>query len=209
MSQVDVNGTNYTTLKAGFDAINAGTHTGNIVIKITGNTTESASAVLNASGNGNASYSSIVIYPTGTYTIQGSIASYGLIELRGADNVTIDGRANQSGTTRALTLKNTYTSTCAVIWLDSLVSGTGAGASYNKITYCNIETGAPTSGYGIVMGASSSLTTGGSGLDNNEFSYNKIIKAYYGIRAYGISGGVVKNIKINDNILGSTTLVNK
>jgi len=118
-SQVSIGSSSYTTLKAAFDAINAGTHTGDIEVKITGNTTESSAAFLNASGNGSASYSTVVIYPTGTYTIQGSVAN-GLIELRGADNVTIDGRANQSGTTRALTIKNTYTTTSAAIWLDSL-----------------------------------------------------------------------------------------
>ncbi|HNP55287.1 MAG TPA: hypothetical protein PKK69_11725, partial [Ferruginibacter sp.] len=39
----------YTTLKAAFDAINAGTHQGSIAITITGNTTESATAALNSS----------------------------------------------------------------------------------------------------------------------------------------------------------------
>jgi hypothetical protein len=51
----------FTTLKGAFDAINAGTHTGTITISITGNTTETASAVLNASGSGSASYTSIGI----------------------------------------------------------------------------------------------------------------------------------------------------
>lgn len=42
----------YPTLKAAFDAINLGTHTGVITIDIVGNTTETATAVLNASGVG-------------------------------------------------------------------------------------------------------------------------------------------------------------
>ena len=41
----------YTTLKGAFDAINAGTHTGAVNVKINANTTETASAVLNASGS--------------------------------------------------------------------------------------------------------------------------------------------------------------
>ena len=45
----------YTTLKGAFDAINAGTHQGAITISITGNTTESATALLSASGTGSSS----------------------------------------------------------------------------------------------------------------------------------------------------------
>jgi len=41
--------TDYSTLKASFDAINAGTHRGDVGIYLCGNTAETASAVLNAS----------------------------------------------------------------------------------------------------------------------------------------------------------------
>jgi hypothetical protein len=44
--------TDYATLKDAFDAINAGTHTGVINIGVCGDTTETAPAVLNASGGG-------------------------------------------------------------------------------------------------------------------------------------------------------------
>ena len=82
----------YATLKASFDAINDGTHTGIITIDIVGNTTETASAVLNASGSGSASYSGITISPSGgaARTISGTVFNP-LIDLNGADNVTIDG----------------------------------------------------------------------------------------------------------------------
>ena len=84
----------FTTLKEAFDAINLGTHQGTIVININANTTESASAVLNASGSGSASYTGISIYPTTTgLSISGELAAP-LIDLNGADNVTIDGRVN-------------------------------------------------------------------------------------------------------------------
>ena len=56
----------YATLKDAFDAINAGTHTGTITIDVCGNTDEGAlTAVLNASGTGSASYTSIAMAPTG------------------------------------------------------------------------------------------------------------------------------------------------
>src|SRR5438552_1593156 len=47
---------NYTTLQLAFAAINAGTHTGVINIGVCADTAETASAVLNASGTGAASY---------------------------------------------------------------------------------------------------------------------------------------------------------
>jgi hypothetical protein len=87
----------YVTLKAAFDAINSGSITGNIELRVASNTTEIASASLNASGSGSASYSSVKIYPTTSgVTIQGNIAA-ALIKLNGADNVTIDGRLNAIG----------------------------------------------------------------------------------------------------------------
>src|SRR5204863_1337482 len=51
----------YTTVKGAFDAINAGTHQGTITIGISGNTAETAAAVLNASGAGSALYAMITI----------------------------------------------------------------------------------------------------------------------------------------------------
>src|SRR5438094_5606558 len=51
----------YATLQAAFAAINAGTHTGAVSVTIVNNTTETGTAVLNASGSGSASYTSISI----------------------------------------------------------------------------------------------------------------------------------------------------
>ncbi|RYZ52369.1 MAG: hypothetical protein EOP49_09625 [Sphingobacteriales bacterium] len=89
----------HATLKEAFDGINSGTYTGSIQLLITGNTVETAAAVLNASGSGSALYGSITIKPDAgvTASISGSITG-GLIKLNGADNVTIDGgKFNGSG----------------------------------------------------------------------------------------------------------------
>lgn len=51
----------YTTLKGAFDAINGGVHQGAVTINVTASTTETASAVLNASGSGNGIYTSVLI----------------------------------------------------------------------------------------------------------------------------------------------------
>ena len=86
------NNADYATLKGAFDAINAGTHTGAIIIGVCGDTTETAPAVLNASGTGSASYTSVLMVPNGAHTISGAIvAGSPLIDLNGADNVTING----------------------------------------------------------------------------------------------------------------------
>jgi hypothetical protein len=135
-SQVSITATvgttsgSYTTLKAAFDAINSGTHKGVLVISITGNTTETATASLSASGTGSSSYTSLTISPFGgaARSITGTIAG-ALINLNGADNVTIDG-LNSNG--NALTIENPSTSTSA-----SAVLFPG-GATSNVITNCNL-----------------------------------------------------------------------
>src|SRR4051794_2543849 len=79
----------YTTLKGAFDAINAGTHKGVVTITINGNTTETATAVLNASG-GTSSYTAVNIGTAAApYTLTTTAAT--LIQLNGASNVTLNG----------------------------------------------------------------------------------------------------------------------
>ncbi|MCX6300234.1 MAG: hypothetical protein NTY72_14215, partial [Bacteroidetes bacterium] len=100
----------YATLKGAFDAINAGTHMGAIVISVNASTIETASATLNVS-SGTANYTSVLIRPTTTdLSISGSIAGAPLIFLNGATNVTIDGRVNGTGSTKSLIISNTSTS---------------------------------------------------------------------------------------------------
>ncbi|HEX8250183.1 MAG TPA: Calx-beta domain-containing protein, partial [Pyrinomonadaceae bacterium] len=104
----------YVTLGEAIAAINAGTHTGAVTVDINASTTETGAIVLNASGAGAASYTSIVIRPMADgVTVAGpTIAGRGLIELNGADNVTIDGdNPNTGGTNRNLTLQNTAANT--------------------------------------------------------------------------------------------------
>lgn len=155
----------YATLKDAFDAINAGTHTGAITIDIVGNTTEVASAVLNASGSGSASYTSINIAPSGgaARTITGTVAGH-LIDLNGADNVTING-LNSGG--NALTIENTNTSTSA-----STVRFI-ADASTNTITNTTIKGSGTSTTLGVIF-FSTGTATGNTG---NIISNNNITSA--------------------------------
>ena len=170
-SQVDVRATggnlaqSYTTLKAAFDAINAGTHTGTITIGISASTAETASAILNGSGSGPASYTSILISPSGggARSISGAIpAGSPIIDLNGADNVTIDG-VNSGGNT--LTISNTatpgsYEGTSTIRFI--------ADATGNTITRCTVLGNGSIPCYtGCVIYFSTGITTGN---DNNTIS---------------------------------------
>ena len=158
--------TSYTTLKAAFDAVNLGTHKGVITIQVTGNTTETETAALNASGSGSASYTSVSIYPTATgLSISGNLAAP-LIDLNGADNVTIDGRVNQGGSTVSLTIANTSLSSIAGTSTISFIND----ATTNNVRYCNIK-GSNTDGNGGVVFFRTAAITGN---DNNIIEYNNL-----------------------------------
>lgn len=99
---------NYPVLKLAFDAINAGTHQGDIIITISANTTEPGIASLNGSGTGAARYTKVLIRPApGTSPVVSGVFNRGpVIRLNGASNVRIDG-SNNGTTSRDLTISNT------------------------------------------------------------------------------------------------------
>lgn len=208
----------YATLNAAFAAINAGTHTGNISINIVNNTTEPAASVpLVASGVGAASYTAISIQPVGgNFSISSAAtptASRGMIELYGADNVTIDGDDPATPGARNLSfVMATSTSTGVGAIRVASASTTGLdGANNNTIKNC-IITGSRSSAivttvsYGINMSNSTSITTGAYSSINTVIENNLITRCYYGIYANGASatypntGTVIRN-----NVLGSAT----
>lgn len=176
--------TAYPTLKDSFDAINAGTHTGTITIDVCGNTTEAASAVLNASGSGSASYTGITISPAGgtARTISGDIAGLPLVDFNGADNVTVDG-LNTGG--NSLTISNISV---------SATSGTSTirfigGATANTITNSNIQgsgTMSVATNGAVIFFSTDAVTTNGN--DNNTISNNNIGPAGANLPTKGILG---------------------
>jgi len=151
--------TSYTTVKLAFDAINAGTHQGVIVISINASTTEiTTPCVLNSTGSGSAVYASVLIKPTAIVTISGATTTgRGLIELFGADNVTIDGAI--SGSTKDLTITNTAASSVTYTSAIRVAVFTGANiSSADAITIknCNLN------GSGVSLNSSSFTSTSGS-----------------------------------------------
>ena len=161
-------GGDYTTLKAAFDAINTGSITGAIELQVIGNTTETATAVLNASGSGSANYTGIIISPSGgnSRIISGNLSAP-LIDLNGADNVTIDG-LNTGG--NSLTLQNLTTSNAST----ASVFRFFGGATNNTITNCEILGSTLASSSGLISFSTSTVSGGNS---NNTISFNSFSNA--------------------------------
>lgn len=200
----------YATLKDAFDAINAGTHTGAVTVDILLNTTESATAALNASGVGAASYTSIAVTTSNGagVTVEGTLSAAAIIRLIGADRVTIDGRIGGSG--RFITIRNNSNALNATgIWLSNGSSATdSAGAQNNVVRNCEIScnlrvdsSGSNT--FGILAGSSVIGINAGRNNDNNSYIDNRIVKCRYGILLHG--GAAVNrsdNNVITGNIIG-------
>jgi Ig-like domain CHU_C associated/GEVED domain/Secretion system C-terminal sorting domain len=207
----------YATLSAAFAAINAGTHQGAITLKVVANTTEpgSPTALLKSASPSN--YTSVLITPFGgNYTIGGTItASRAIVELNGADNVTIDGDDPAVAGTRNLTIGfSTTAATIASCIRVSSNSTTGAdGANNNTIKNCiitgNRASAGTTATYGINMSnySTTSLATGGYSSLNNRFENNLITRCYHGIWAVGASATYPNTgLQIVNNILGDGTV---
>ena len=185
----------FTTLKGAFDAINLGTHKGTIVIKINANTTETASASLTASAalaTSSPYYTGITIYPTVTgLSISGSLAAP-LINLNGADNVTIDGRVNATGSSKDLTITNTSA-------LDTAGTSTIrfiADATLNTVQYCNLKGSSTNATAGGIVFFSTATTTGN---DNNIITNNNITCAADASRPLNAIYALGTSAKNNEN----------
>ena len=160
--------TSYLTLGDAFTAINAGTHQGNITVSVGLSSVEPGPAVLNSSGAGSASYTSVLIRPTNdAVTISGATATgRGLIELNGADNVTIDGdNPNTGGTNRNLTIQNTAANTItftSVVRI-ALAATVVTSADNDTIKNCNIIGSSP--------GRNIATATSTTGSENTTFGF--------------------------------------
>ena len=163
-SQVSINANTYLTLKDAFDVINSGGFTGNILITLSGNTNETSTAILNGSGTFGANYSSIVIYPTVQgITVSGTILGGPIIDLNGADHVTIDGRLNGVGGTPSLTIINAANSNLAGTSTIRFING----ARENEIKYCTIKGSTINTSSGVISFSTS--TTQGNSLNRIEY----------------------------------------
>jgi len=184
--------TSLTNASGAFQAINGTTQTGNtIVITITGNSTSEAGTNSLSAGT----WTSLTIYPTGTgYTISGSVAGP-LIDLNGADYVTIDGRVNATGSTKDLIITNTNTGSSAstIRFIES--------AENNTVKYCTVKGAETNAGAGIIF---FSTATAGNGNDNNTINNCNLTndggnRPYNAVYSYGSSSYENNNITISNN----------
>ena len=156
----------YNNLTEAAAAINAGTHQGAIVVSINQTITEPGTVVINSNGAGSAVYTSLLIRPTAdNITDSGASAQgRGLIELNGADNVTIDGdNPNTTGINRNLTLQNTAANTVTFTSVIRVaVAATGANSADNN-TFQNLNI------LGSATGRNISTATSTTGSENTTF----------------------------------------
>ena len=182
-----------------FAAINSSTVTGNLVISINSDLTESGGNALNQFNTNEfpANNYSLTIQPgsVGTKTITGNVAN-GLIRLNGADNVTIDGRFSGAG--RYLTFRNTSTSGSASTIL--LVND----ASNNTFRNCIVE-GAAQGSTGAISISTGSVT----GNDNNLVSDNQVrdLSTSVGLPIYAFSSSGTSDVVANSNNIFSNNEV--
>lgn len=149
---------NYTNLRLAFAAVNDGTHQGAITIDIISSpSADNNTAVLNASGSGSASYTSVLVQPegsTGSRSIIGTVNGGPLVDLNGADNVTIDGRTGDGFT---LTVSNQSSASTGNTSTIRFVND----ACDNTVRNCNIlgrSTGSPGTLSGNVVFGAGSIT---------------------------------------------------
>lgn len=213
---------NYSTLKLAFDSINSGYFKGVINIRINATTTETASASLNASGVGNASYTSVLIRPADTAIslkrIQTTTTGLNLINLEGADYVTFDGRAGGTGTTSLLEVYYNVTTTGASTSVGLRNNNGATFNTFNYMTFTNLSSQA-TSGAAnisiinsstgfapnnnltitncIFTGARNSIILDGTNNSGNATTDNLLIQ-YNTIKDFGLSG---VNLGLNTGIV--------
>jgi hypothetical protein len=199
----------YATLKAAFDAINNAVVSGNVTLSILNEgTTEPSVAQLNEVNYAAGGPFTITVKPASSAqpTITGAVTRGGLVKLRGADYVTIDGSNTPGGTTRNLTLTNTATSfSTTVVWVASL--GVGAGARNVTIKNCNlIATGNDSNNTSSIYAASAdTITASTTGADNHNLviENNNLQRGRFGVYVRGASPGILNGLIIRNNSIGS------
>ena len=162
----------YNSLKLAFDAINSGIHKGDITVKINASTIEDVTAALYQSGYGSTSnYTTVNIYPTATgLSVSGNLAAP-LIDLNGADNVTIDGRVNATGSAKELIIVN---SSSAATANTSTIRFT-SDATNNTVKYCTIKGSTTDAAGGVIYFLTQNNSKTGN--DSNTITNNDITSA--------------------------------
>lgn len=202
----------YNNLTEAAAAINDGTHQGAIVVSINQTITEPGTVVLNGSGAGAAVYTSVLIRPTADNISDSgaSLQGRGLIELNGADNVTIDGdNPNSTGTNRNLTLQNTAANTVTFTSVIRIAVAATIVTSADNNAFRNLNI------LGSATGRNIAAATTATGTENTTFgifagpgastvSATTAPAAVTAVTASAAAGATAANLLVNNNSFGTT-----
>jgi hypothetical protein len=150
--------TTYTTLHAAINALGWQNGTNEVVITISGSTTEMGD--WDIIGN-TKNWGSLKIYPTTSGCIISGSVGGAILRFEGAHNVTVDGRVNQTGNADMTIVNNSTADGASAIQFYN-------GSHNNTIKYCNIKGANPASNFGIIFFAGSYSD------ENGDNSYNEI-----------------------------------
>lgn len=187
-AQVDVSASSgtetatYTTVKAAFDAINAGTHQGVINITITANTSETATAALSRS-TGTSNFTSVSLKPAPNVTATITGAAAGPVFRILGSNVNIDG-SNNGTDTRNLSIVNGNATGAQVIAMGS--SDVANPLTNVTVKNTNVVNSLKTSGYGIIVSNAAGAATAGY-FKNINIENNLIQRSFNGIYLLAVS----------------------
>ncbi|MCB2114707.1 MAG: hypothetical protein KDD85_14335, partial [Parvularculaceae bacterium] len=140
-------------------------------------------------------------------------SSRGVIEIQGADNVTIDGDDPLTSGIRNLTFQAATSTNTGVAVVRFASTSTTNGATFCTIRNCIVigsrsSTSSAVTNYGIYSGTSGTGSTSTSGQsDNNDnltIENNEVKRCYWGIYVAGTSSNVCDNLIIRNNLVGST-----
>jgi hypothetical protein len=133
----------------------------------------------------------LTIRPQGPLTITWGGAANAVIDLNGANYVTIDGRVGSTGSTNALTISSTNTGGQAIRFIN--------GASNNIIRYCDIKSINTSTVQGSIWFSTSTAVVGNA---NNTIEFCNIgdgaSTPYNGIYSSGTTGKENRNNTVSD-----------
>jgi hypothetical protein len=175
---------------------------GNVTLEILSSITEPAPVIIPQWTEVNGTGYQLNIIPSSTNlagdTIYATANSRGVIELNGADRVTIDGTINGSGNYLTI-VNNSTTATHYGIRIMSL--GTGIGATDNKITNVNIRLNNQSAN------TTRAITAEGNNNHNLQLLNNNISRTGCGIYVSATTAGTGNHngLVISGNTIGGTT----
>lgn len=189
-------GKQYTTITQAITDINTKWINGPITLLLDDATYDSETWPIVFDHNAGSSASSLItIKPnTGVNTVLTANSTAGLFNLSGIDYLVIDG-SNNGSASKNLTIRNTSTSSGSY----GITISNNNPSSFITIKNCIVQcTPVHSSIISIVA-----IKIAGASHSNLTITGNTIIGAFHGISIIGTSNGIIQNILINNNMIGS------